>query len=306
MHILGVRIDPISQNGAYERALAFLNSDTSHAIFTPNPEMLVKAQTDSYFKEVLNSSDLNLCDGMGLWLAMKFSKQKIVSSKQFERIPGTDFMFDLCLLAEEQGISVYLLGSGSEEVVKKTAECLQKQFPKLKIVGYDKGHVIEERSKRNTPSSVLPLKAGRERDEPELLALSPTLGERHREGYFPRTEELNSGLIIDEKINNETILRINAAQPTILFVAFGMGKQEKWIYENLPKLPSVKIFMGVGGAFDYISGTLPRAPLLMRKIGLEWVYRLFKQPKRFGRIFNATIKFGYLFLRYGKKNSATR
>ena len=49
--------------------------------------------------------------------------------------------------------------------------------------------------------------------------------------------------------------------------------------------------MGVGGAFDYISLKVPRAPLLMRKFGLEWLYRLVKQPWRAGRIFNATVKF---------------
>ena len=86
------------------------------------------------------------------------------------------------------------------------------------------------------------------------------------------------------------------SEPDILFVAFGMGKQEKWIYENLAKMPSVRIAMGVGGAFDYISGNVSRAPRLLRKFGLEWVYRLFKEPRRIGRIFNATIKFiSYVF-----------
>ena len=82
----------------------------------------------------------------------------------------------------------------------------------------------------------------------------------------------------------------------VLFVAFGMGKQEKWIYENIEKLPSVKIAMGVGGAFDYISGSVPRAPLLLRTLGLEWAYRLWKQPSRIGRIWNATAVFMWLFL----------
>lgn len=68
----------------------------------------------------------------------------------------------------------------------------------------------------------------------------------------------------------------------IMFVAFGHPKQEIWIYENLPKLP-VKVAMGVGGAFDYISGRIPRAPKFVRDLGLEWLFRLLIQPWRIKR-----------------------
>ena len=68
----------------------------------------------------------------------------------------------------------------------------------------------------------------------------------------------------------------------MLFVAFGSPKQEKWIAENLNKL-SVKAAMGVGGAFDIISGRIPRSPLFLRKIGLEWLFRLIRQPWRIKR-----------------------
>ncbi len=68
----------------------------------------------------------------------------------------------------------------------------------------------------------------------------------------------------------------------ILFVAFGHPKQEKWIYQNLPNLP-VKVAMGVGGAFDYMAGHIPRAPKWLRKLGLEWLFRLAIQPWRIKR-----------------------
>ena len=76
-----------------------------------------------------------------------------------------------------------------------------------------------------------------------------------------------------------------------------MGKQEKWIYENLAKMPNVKIAMGVGGSFDYLSGTVQRAPCFMRKIGLEWLYRVIVQPKRLDRIINAILVFPYLVIK---------
>ena len=78
----------------------------------------------------------------------------------------------------------------------------------------------------------------------------------------------------------------------ILFVAIGAPKQEVWIYDNLPKLRNIKIAVGVGGAFDFISGKIPRAPKLLREIGLEWMWRLMIEPrKRFWRVLSAVIIF---------------
>ena len=68
----------------------------------------------------------------------------------------------------------------------------------------------------------------------------------------------------------------------LLLIAYGMGKQERWMQRNLPYL-SVKIAIGVGGAFDYYAGLVPRAPTWMRCHGLEWLYRLFHQPWRWRR-----------------------
>lgn len=68
----------------------------------------------------------------------------------------------------------------------------------------------------------------------------------------------------------------------VLFVAFGSPKQEFWIAKNLNKLP-VRVAIGVGGAFDMISGKVSRAPLWVRNIGLEWLFRLIIQPWRIKR-----------------------
>lgn len=88
---------------------------------------------------------------------------------------------------------------------------------------------------------------------------------------------------------------IKSANPDVLFVALGAPNQEKWIYENLKEIPSVKLAIGVGGAFDFISGNVKRAPKLMRRAGLEWFWRLIIQPWRIRRIFRAVIVFPVLF-----------
>jgi len=92
----------------------------------------------------------------------------------------------------------------------------------------------------------------------------------------------------------EIIQKINNSKADILFVALGSPLQEKWIYYNFKKLNKVKLAIGVGGAFDMISGVSPRAPLFLRKIGLEWLWRLLIEPKRIKRIFKATIVFSFI------------
>jgi N-acetylglucosaminyldiphosphoundecaprenol N-acetyl-beta-D-mannosaminyltransferase len=84
-----------------------------------------------------------------------------------------------------------------------------------------------------------------------------------------------------EKIKEE----INKSGADIIFVALGSPKQELWIWEHMNDL-CPKIFQGVGGSFDVLSGQVLRAPLWMQKISLEWFYRLIKQPWRFKRILN--------------------
>ena len=92
-----------------------------------------------------------------------------------------------------------------------------------------------------------------------------------RNGYFSESEEKE---IIDE---------INSSKADILLVALGAPKQEKWIHNNKDKL-NVKVCIGVGGTFDGIAGRMKRAPKFFQEHGLEWLYRLYKDPKRFFRM----------------------
>ncbi|MET3696761.1 N-acetylglucosaminyldiphosphoundecaprenol N-acetyl-beta-D-mannosaminyltransferase [Bacillus oleivorans] len=88
-----------------------------------------------------------------------------------------------------------------------------------------------------------------------------------------------NGYVQDQE---ELVERINESGADILFVALGSPRQELWIRENMPRL-NVKVFQGVGGSFDVYAGHVQRAPEGFRKLGLEWLYRLMKEPKRFKR-----------------------
>lgn len=88
-----------------------------------------------------------------------------------------------------------------------------------------------------------------------------------------------------EKNEQLVAARIKEAQPDYLFVALGSPGQEKWIARHLNELP-VKVVMGVGGTFDVMAGNVKRAPQWSQKYGLEWLYRLVKQPTRAKRMLN--------------------
>jgi N-acetylglucosaminyldiphosphoundecaprenol N-acetyl-beta-D-mannosaminyltransferase len=89
---------------------------------------------------------------------------------------------------------------------------------------------------------------------------------------------------------------INKFSADFLFVNFGAPFQEKFIFHNKNKFNNLKCAIGVGGAFDFLTGKIKRAPKILRLLGLEWLWRLLLQPKRYKRILNATVVFFYKFL----------
>ena len=91
---------------------------------------------------------------------------------------------------------------------------------------------------------------------------------------------------------------INKKSPDILFVCLGFPKQECWIDAHSDI--NAKIAMGLGGSLDVFAGTVKRAPKIYQKLGIEWLYRLIKQPSRFIRML-ALPKFGFTVLFHGKK-----
>lgn len=85
-----------------------------------------------------------------------------------------------------------------------------------------------------------------------------------------------------DKEENEVIEEINRLKPNILMVGMGVPKQERWIYKHLDRL-EVNLCLAVGGMFDILSGSLKKAPRWMIDGGLEWLYRLYQEPKRLWR-----------------------
>ncbi len=130
--ILGVPIDPVTQDEALQRISAMLLDKGKHHVMTPNSEMLVAASKDNTFHSLLQSGELNLPDSTGLLWAARHTGQFLP-----ERVTGADTVERLLKsLSSEDG--VFLLG-GRKGVGRRASEMLQKKNPKLRIVGAYEG-----------------------------------------------------------------------------------------------------------------------------------------------------------------------
>jgi len=120
-----------------------------------------------------------------------------------------------------------------------------------------------------------------------LLGATPGVAERAAEALTRRVPGLRvagafagSPAPVDDEDIRE---RIRGAAPGVLLVAYGMPAQERWIARNLPALPSVRVAIGVGGVFDQLAGRVRLPPAIVHAIGLEWLWRLVFEPRRWRR-----------------------
>ncbi len=143
---------------------------------------------------------------------------------------------------------------------------------KNRVTGIDLASaVMGELEKQGKTLYLLGAKPGVAEDAAEKLALLyPELNiVGTNDGYF--------------KDDAPVIDKINSASPDVLFVCLGAPRQEQWTKDNIDKL-NVSLCMCLGGSLDVFSGNVERAPRIFQKLGLEWFYRLLKEPKRIGRM----------------------
>src|SRR5260221_2837213 len=175
-----------------------------------------------------------------------------------ERITGVDFVKRVCEMSNDWPITVGFLGGGPK-IAEMTVECLVAEYPQL--------HVVYVNSEWNDDGF----------------------------GKAKKYQVLGSKYYANEKKIRDTKYIIhNTSLIDVLFVAFGAPKQELFMAEHLNKIP-VRVMVGVGGSFDYISGSVKRAPVWVRNSGLEWLFRLISQPWRFRRQL-ALVEFMWLVM----------
>ncbi|MBN4069300.1 MAG: glycosyltransferase [Alkaliphilus sp.] len=220
--ILNVAIDAVTNKEALEIAIGYIESSSTKKIYTPNPEIVMMAQTNDSIMRLLNEGDLVVPDGIGIIVASKIKKLELK-----ERVAGVDLVDNILKFCAKEKKSFFILG-GKPGIAELACEKIKELHVGSVVAGYF-------------------------------------------HGYFKETE--------DEKI----LRKINDAEPDVVFVCLGAPKQEIWI-DKYHKEIHCKLIMGVGGSVDIYAGTVKRAPQIFINLGLEWFYRLIKEPWRFKRM----------------------
>src|SRR5680860_236630 len=285
--LTNIRIDKITTKEVLEKIKGFLLSDNQHYLITLNPEMVLEAQNNNHFKNIINQSDIVFADGTGILWALDFLKRTKESSfLGLWKKSQLEFLWKLLSI-------ISILYNFVYTVINLLFNAkYRNNILQYKIPGID---LIYEICRLDIIENQRIFLLGAEEGVARKAALQ--LKEAFPNINIVGAEE---GIIRNQKsdINNQELFRhINKTKPNILLVAFGAPKQEIWISENLKTIPSVKLAIGVGGSFDFISGKIKRAPQFLRKLELEWVWRLILEPKRIIRIYNATVKFSFLILK---------
>lgn len=273
--ILDIPFTTLNEKEILQLMQKHLQNNHSKALFiaTPNPEMLLACRKDLEFKNTLQNTDLNLPDGNGIiWANRYLQKNSTRQSQVIRTFTGIFSIIAFLFHSKNDEIRFNKAIHGSDMTSKI---CLDPLLSKHRIflLGNIKG----------------------------LASNTSKLAKEKLQQLNPKINIVGN---LDSTLDDIQIMTtINVAKPDILFIAFGAPQQEIWLARNLSNLPTVKIAMGVGGTFDFLAGILPRAPQWTRKIGLEWFYRLIRQPrKRFKRIINAFLVFPEAVIKYSPVN----
>lgn len=113
---------------------------------------------------------------------------------------------------------------------------------------------------------------------------------------YPNLCSIILNLEKSDQAEEDTIKEIQKFSPELAICLFGAPYQEKFIFHLQKKLPDIKLGIGLGGAFDFLTKKVKRAPYYWRHLGLEWLWRLIQQPQRLSRIWRATFVFSSKFL----------
>lgn len=260
--ILGTRIDCLTTDTVMDNITQAISQKTPITLATLNPEILVYAYHHPNYQSILNQSDINLADGVG-----------VVAAAQFQTLPDKTLINWLKILI---GI-----------ITRQT----QKKSPLTQISGDQLTKELLETANQNQ-LSIYFLGASPQTQQKLQTRIADT---------YPKIKAFhNAGpdniQHVSEQLKHKLVETINQSQADILLVAYGAPKQETWLYQHRSKLtPTIRI--GVGGTFDDLAGITTPTPPLIRRFGLRWLWRLVTQPRRWHRIYTATFRFSQLVLR---------
>ncbi|OGG02586.1 hypothetical protein A2Z33_02250 [Candidatus Gottesmanbacteria bacterium RBG_16_52_11] len=261
--ILGIPVSTVSRQDILKHLKKYLKHPASedrkrgqksadvYRIVTPNPEQVMLAMRQPVFGKLLSKADLALPDGIGLVWAARFLGLPGPSG----RLSGVDLMLDLVQSARKLAAPIGLIG-GPPGLALDTLDCLRKMYPGL---------------------------SGYCRDLPRFVLKYIRDGSASNSGHYEAQNEVTV-----RKFLKSFASQIVQKNIRVAFIGLGAPKQE-WVMDVLAgQLNSIGlnhpvILTAVGGAFSMICGKSRRAPGIVRRIGLEWFWRLGLEPWRIRR-----------------------
>jgi N-acetylglucosaminyldiphosphoundecaprenol N-acetyl-beta-D-mannosaminyltransferase len=261
LDIAGLEVDNITIQETLDRIAGFVRSGQPHYIVTAYSEFVVEASRNARYREVLNRAHLCVPDGIGIvWAAKFLSLPKKDPIVTFMNWIGT---LASVVLAPQSLRSVIREQVTGSRLIYDIAEQAQKNGFSLALVGGWNG--VAEKSAEVLKQKYPGLKIS--------LAYCPAAFEE------------------------SAVEKIAQSNSDILLIAYQPPKQEMWLADNIGRL-NVKVAIGLGGTFDYLSGERSPAPDWVHYLGLEWFWRLVTQPWRWKRMWNAIPVFSWLVLRH--------
>ena len=251
-------------------------------INTINAHSYNTARKDELFAEALTNGDVLIPDGVSIVKACRWIKAKSLPK---ERIAGWDlFEFEMNKL-EECGMKNVECGVSGEECGMNNSSL--DNSSSASADNSCSGKRLYE------PSAKLKIQNSKFRERP-LMVMFMGSSQKVLDLIVKRAAEVYPHLKIvtysppykpdfSEEDNKAIVEAINAADPDLLWIGMTAPKQEKWTYSHWNEL-NIHCHVGtIGAVFDFFAGTVERAPMWWQRHGLEWLYRLLKEPKRMWR-----------------------
>jgi N-acetylglucosaminyldiphosphoundecaprenol N-acetyl-beta-D-mannosaminyltransferase len=218
-----VWIDALSFAEALREIEVLVDGQQGGAVYTPNVDHVVKAESNGAFRRAYEHASLSLADGMPLiWVS------GLLGCALPERVAGSDLLAPVLEMAARRHWRVYLLG-GAPGVAEATSKLLFTDFG-VDVVGWDDCRIKIDGS----------------------------------------------------DVTGDSVRRAKEARPDLILVGLGPPKQELWI-DRAADAVRPAVSFGIGAGLDFLAGRYKRAPRWMARVGLEWAFRLFQEPRRLWR-----------------------
>jgi N-acetylglucosaminyldiphosphoundecaprenol N-acetyl-beta-D-mannosaminyltransferase len=250
VEVLGIRFQALTRLEAAEAIAALAKSHGKSYVVKPYSEFLPRAARDAQVRSILEGADLCLADGAGILWAAHYLSLPGGAARALAQFP----------------LSLAGLLLNPSAIRRPLPEAMAGVDLTLEMLGALDRSGLTVFLLGGSRTEIDGARRAIERRFPELRIVGAHPGHFSLRG----TE------------NDEVVSQVNDAAPDVLLVAMGFPRQEIWIAENLERL-NVHVAVAEGGSFTFIAGAVPRAPGWMRRSGLEWLFRLARQPWRLRR-----------------------